>query len=431
MLKDARFSLADVAIPAAVAAAFALLAVWRLETPPKMVFDEKFHALYAMDYLAGKEPDGCVQPPLAILMIASSILALGGQADPASTIWTAYSAFSWRFGSLVVGTLTLLVMYALTRCLFNKRAVAALAMSLLALDGVFFVQSRVAMTNIFTVFFVLLSTLGLCLYMKSGRDRWLLMMGFELGCAIACRWTGLFAWGLIGLLLLWHVWRTKWPQWSARESCAWTAKAVVSMCIVPLLIYVCAYVPYVMEDNVKDHSWSRVISLQKTMWQFHASTPEGWPGSSPWWSWPLLKKPMVYYVNDEGQGKMAMTWAIGNAFIWWASVPALLAAGYFSWRRKTRDLAVIACLGLGLWLLWAIQPRPVLYTHYMFESIPFACMAIAYCCHSFWSQNGLRLIVSLYLALVPIWFFIFYPLLSAMPVSVKFCNQLMWFGRSW
>ena len=71
------------------------------------------------------------------------------------------------------------------------------------------------MTNIYEVFYLLLGTLGTWLYIKNDRSPWLILTGIGLGCALATRWSSLYAWGLTGLLLLWHVWSVKRVQWNA------------------------------------------------------------------------------------------------------------------------------------------------------------------------------------------------------------------------
>jgi hypothetical protein len=93
-------------------------------------------------------------------MMALSLKAWGGTFDPRDGVWTPKrevperSALAWRYASVVFGTLTLPALYALARVLFGSRVVAAAAAIMLAMDGVFFVHSRIAMTNIFTVFFI-------------------------------------------------------------------------------------------------------------------------------------------------------------------------------------------------------------------------------------------------------------------------------------
>ena len=62
--------------------------------------------------------------------------------------------FAWRFPGVIAGALTALFMYLLARILFKRRAIAVLAGVLVAVDGMFFVQSRIAMNDVYVGFFI-------------------------------------------------------------------------------------------------------------------------------------------------------------------------------------------------------------------------------------------------------------------------------------
>lgn len=484
--------LKDWAIASGIAVVFFGIGLIRLGVPSEQIFDEVYHARTAMEYIAGVNPYEWTHPPLAKLLAAASVLLFNGQFDLAAKVWTEHQAFAWRFSSLVFGALALMVMYALTRSLFNNRAIATLATAFLALDGVFFVQSRVAMTNIYEVFFILLGTLGTWLYIKNDKAPWLLLTGFGLGCALACRWSSLYAWGLTGLLLLWHVWSVKRHQWGAVPAAEatslpaqvgsalravnkvavakWLGLLALTMGLIPVVIYFLTYIPFVLQGdgawqiklftwNANGHGWGKVVSQQKDMWGYHAGLQATHPYSSPWWSWPLMLRPTWYYFHDWKNGTVSGVWAIGNAFIWWLSVPALAYAGYLAWRDKLKSLGLITLMGFGLWIMWGVQPRPLLYMHYMFETIPFACMAIAYTCYLLWNgkpdfsnvqpmpgdspaaqakaakppltASGQKVLALVIGGAIVAWFIFYYPLLAAIPIPWPFYNLHLWYNRSW
>lgn len=484
--------LKDWAIASGIAVVFFGIGLIRLGVPNEQIFDEVYHARTAMEYIAGVNPYEWTHPPLAKLLAAASVLVFNGQFDLAAKVWTEHQAFAWRFSSLFFGALALMVMYALTRSLFNNRAIATLATAFLALDGVFFVQSRVAMTNIYEVFFILLGTLGTWLYIKNDKAPWLLLTGFGLGCALACRWSSLYAWGLTGLLLLWHVWSVKRHQWGAVPAAdatslpaqvgsalkavnkaavaKWLGLLALAMGVIPVVIYFLTYIPFVLQGdgswqiklftwNANGHGWGKVISQQKDMWGYHAGLQATHPYSSPWWSWPLMLRPTWYYFHDWKNGTVSGVWAIGNAFIWWLSVPALAYAGYLAWRDKLKSLGLVTLLGFGLWIMWGVQPRPLLYMHYMFETIPFACMAIAYVCYLLWngkpdftnvqpmpgdspaaqakaatpplSATGQKVLAIVIGGAIVAWFIFYYPLLAAIPIPWPFYNLHLWYNRAW
>ena len=58
--------------------------------------------------------------------------------------------FAWRFPGVIAGALTAAVLiYLLARILFKRRSIAILAGILVAVDGMFFVQSRIAMNDVY------------------------------------------------------------------------------------------------------------------------------------------------------------------------------------------------------------------------------------------------------------------------------------------
>src|SRR5262249_57750494 len=123
------------------------------------------------------------------------------------------------------------------RVLASERA-ALLASTLLLADGVYLVQSRIAMTNIFAVLF----QLGAVLLLVRATDRerlpvaGMLATGLVLGLALSTRWTSLFAAAFLGLLL---VTRRGWRLLRPRE----LVLAVVAFAVLPAAVYVLSYLP--------------------------------------------------------------------------------------------------------------------------------------------------------------------------------------------
>lgn len=470
---------ADVLIPAGIAAVFFLVGIVRLGVPTEQIFDEVYHARTAMEYLAGVSPYEWTHPPLAKLILASGVWLLHGQWDLAAKTFTEAQTFSWRFTSLLFGALTLPIFYALSRSMTDNRKVATAATAMLALDGVFFVQSRVAMTNIYEVCFILLGVLGLWCYVKTSERKMLFLAGFGLGLAIATRWSSLYAWGLSGLVLLVRyallylraAWIVEPPSVKARLKSLWRALVepaslkeigltLLAMIALPAALYLLTYIPNVLQgsgdwlfklvrwDPLYQSGWSKVIALQGDMWRYHATLNATHPYAAPWWSWPLMLRPTWYYFHDWHNGSLSGVWAMGNAFVWWASMPALAFVGYKGWLEKKPAFLLVALFGYGLWVMWGVQPRPLLYMHYMFESIPFACLALSLIGAWLWkdpepdapaepapvpalSRTARRGVVVTYAALVAGWFVFYYPLLSALPIPWWFYQLHVWFGRAW
>ena len=187
-----------------------------------------------------------------------------------------------------------------------------------------------------------------------------------------------------------------------------------------------------------------MFSMQVDMFKYHAELVATHPYDSPWWSWPLELRPVWYYFSGKN-GIISGIWAIGNVFIWWASVPAFITLLCLAWRERSPRIVTIApylllvAYGVGQWLAWGVKSRALNFMHYYFECIPFACIALAYLGWRMWvSESGSfatrrlrRVFVAGYASALVGWFLFYYPLLSAHPVSEWYYGQHLWLGRSW
>ncbi len=116
--------------------------------------------------------------------------------------------FAWRFPGVIAGALTALLLYLLARILFRRRSVAVLVGVLVAVDGMFFVQSRIAMNDVYVGLFIVAAyTLFAAVWTGWWRWRWawlvsLPVIGVLLGLALASKWVGLYAIAGMGILIL-------------------------------------------------------------------------------------------------------------------------------------------------------------------------------------------------------------------------------------
>ena len=131
----------------AVALVAALFRFPGLGYPVEEYFDEVYHAKTALQYLRGEPPTEWVHPPTAKLLIAVGVALFG------------YWPWAWRLVPALAGTLLAPVFFLLARRVLATERAALFATLLLLLDGVYLVQSRIAMTNIFAVLFQLLAAL--------------------------------------------------------------------------------------------------------------------------------------------------------------------------------------------------------------------------------------------------------------------------------
>ncbi|HVV30852.1 MAG TPA: glycosyltransferase family 39 protein [Mycobacteriales bacterium] len=174
------------------------------------IFDETYYHHDALSLLKNGVEQNCqnngpgfvVHPPLGKWMIGAGIHIFGD------------NPFGWRFASALVGTLSVIILVRLARRLFGSTLLGGFAGLLLALDGMEFVQSRVAILDIFVMFFELAALATLLLDREHGRRLlarrleagartdypgprlgfryWRLATGVLLGAGLAVKWSGLY-----------------------------------------------------------------------------------------------------------------------------------------------------------------------------------------------------------------------------------------------
>jgi dolichyl-phosphate-mannose-protein mannosyltransferase len=375
----------------------ALTRLPRLGVPGEEFFDEVYHAKTAQQYIEGVVPLEWVHPPMAKILIGVGVRLFG------------YEPWAWRLLPALAGIAVAPVFFLLARQFLSQRA-ALLASVLLLADGVYLVQSRTAMTNIFAILFQLGSVL---IGVRAAKEeplpaRSMIGLGAVLGLALATRWTSLWAWGFVGLVLL-VVRRKRFFRW--RE----LALAALAFVVLPVAIYVGSY--YAIPDwsgHIHKAGLATLWHLQKDIWNYHAHLNATHPYFSNWQTWPWLYRPTWYYYKDI-DGWVYGIFAVGNPAVWWLSVP--ISAWAFVtglWKRN----AALLFAGAGffcMYLPWGISPRTLNYSHYLLEAIPYACLALGAALDFLW-DGRLRAVARGYVVLVVALFLLFFPILTAVPI---------------
>lgn len=389
----------------------------RLGAPPKMYFDEIYYAKAAQQVLAGVEvTEERTHPPLSKLIIAAGIRLAGD------------GAAGWRVAGAAAGTLLPLMVGLLALLLYQSRLVAAGAALLAALDGLLFVESRIAKPDVFLVLFLLTAYAALWAYLRGVNAHlqgasgcrgvgWLYLAGVAAGCAVSTKWTAAVPLAVIPLTLLLPRLR---PGLAVPRAGLWHAAAALT--VVPAAVYALTYIPYFLLG----HNLREFASHHAFMFQFHATLTEGHPYQSRWWSWPLLLRPIWYEYAEVAPGRVAGVLAVGNPVIWWAGLAAFAAVALRALRRPAAPEAFLVAGFILSYAQYAFIGR-VLFLYHFMPALPFLIIGL--------SAGLVRLrdrmgggVVAVFLLLAAGWFAAFYPVLAALPVSPSRLFRLMWFG---
>ena len=413
----------DLWIGLAFTALAAALRLPRLGFPQEEIFDEVYHARTALQYLNHESLTEWVHPPTAKLLIAIGIWAFH------------YTSWAWRLVPALAGIALAPTFYALARITLPTRRAAILATLVLSADGVYLVQSRVAMTNIFAVFFQVAAALFIVrATLKERLDTTLfLIAGVFLGLGVSTRWTSLWALGFLGLLTVVirgdRIARMRMKEVPLLLTLVKEIPLLfVSFLAIPAVLYVISYIPLLQQRN-NFHTLLGIkaalvdlVQEQQRVWSYHANLVATHPYFSKWYTWPWLYRPTWYYFNQVGDTVRGIV-AIGNPAIWWASVPITIWALVTGVARKDLPRLFAGFGFCALYLPWGISPRTLNYSHYLFEALPYACLSLGLWLDLHWDTKP-RLARG-YLALVVALFVLYFPFLTALPIPAQV------FGGRW
>jgi hypothetical protein len=432
-------------------------------TPPQgQVFDEVYFGVFAHDDLKGIsyfDPE----PPLSKLIIASGEWLYGWwraafQGAEGSYADLGFNTYGWRIMSFIFGSLCVPLMYLLARRLWPNRLFAISAATLTCFDGLFFVQSRIGMIDIFPIFLIMLAYTLFLVHLDSRSERdslvTLLLTGFVLALAIAAKWIALAALASIVFFLVMRPLTRRFSltlgsgdrpwRWGPAEGPGlpgaaraglYVSVALLAFVAIPLVVYLASWIPFFTRGQF--HTLGDLIDYQRQAFVYHATLKATHPYGSPWFSWPFLYRPVAYYYEYQGLGNDAVSGHplvagivnLGNPLIWWASIPAVLSLPYFVLRHRSFPAAVILVGFVTQYLPWARITR-VIFMYHMFGGLIFMVLALAFVLVRMQQAGPLRLewfgnrvvlstrwLVPAYLALVVVSFLYFYPVWTALPIS--------------
>ena len=438
-------------------------------------FDEIYHARTALEHLRGTAPYETSHPPLGKLLMSIGIAIFG------------MTPFGWRIAGAAAGILMLPAMYVLGKQLTRRTSMAFVAMLLMAVDCMHLTQTRIATIDSFPVLFIILSYLFMVRFMQKDITcaplRNLLpelaLSGLFMGCGIASKWIGVYAGAGLAVLYFWTLGRhlrlsgqslallnsdaeltdeqrtmlEKRDRDALRRMIVLCLWCLVFFVAVPVVIYLASYVPYFAYTH-KKNLWDflqLVIGAQEGMFNYHATPGLGMdhPFHSPWYEWPLIKRPMYYAMAQFlPEGTSLSIFCFGNPAVWLAGL-AGIAAVIAVWVRRhcyarigSDSLVHVFSDSWGLtpgfvligllaqFLPWVVVPRGTYIYHY-FASVPFLILGVMLLLH--WLTKRMpslgRAVMAAYLMVCILFFAAYYPYASGMPVPDAWLDFMSGFLR--
>jgi dolichyl-phosphate-mannose-protein mannosyltransferase len=384
-------------------------------------FDEIYYVRAAQDYIAQRNPSEWTHPPLGKL-----ILTIG-------EIFS-FSPFGWRVMSLVFATLMIPVVYFAGLLIFKNRFAAAISAFLLVMDFMHFTLGRIGIIDTFLVFFSTLSLvffyMNFELIIKKDKPRFLFIFLGALfaSLAITVKWTSIFgAAGQVFLIIFTLLFQSR-DSGKMVDRIRYILKPI-AMTFLSFLIgglsYLASYIPYLSTG----HSLMDLYNLQRFMLNFHAVLPTSHPFASKWVTWPLMLRPMRFFLLDLPGDQVSMINAMGNPFIWWFGLAAVLIALIMVIKDRHLHFMYLVVIYFFQLLPFAFLSRDT-YIYYYYPEVPILVLLIAGILNEFWREPETRKYIILYLVVVTISFVAFYPVISGYPAPYWYFRSLKWF-QAW
>ena len=363
------------------------------------------------------------------------------------------SPFTFRLMGNIAGILMILVMYLIGNALFKDKKYGLFLAIIMALDGMHFVQTRVATVDCFLVLFSLLSFLFFIKYLNASDKKSYLMLilsGLFWGCTISVKWSGAFVGLGLGIIFFIDYFKNKKLFIKKKFNYKPILMGFISFVLVPVIVYILCHIPIFLntsdcasyhyidkngkrvEEIVKPNSIRGFLLYEYSMYQYHSelgndSEPDNeHPATCGWYSWPLMIKPMWYYNFDNDNGTRSTIACMGNPAIWWFSLFTFVTTCLYAFKKKHKEGIILIIMVLCTLLPYAVITREMYIYHY-FIVLPYMMCTIAYAVklNIDYDKKYWKIIPVLSVVFLVV-FIIFYPIYSGLGVPNEYIEFTKW-----
>ena len=386
------------------------LKLYKLDYPSRFYFDEVYHAFTAEEHARGNRSiyDPWAKPPKDVAYewthppLAKHIM---------SFFVTRYgeNPIGWRMSSVILGTGVILLSAIIALIVFKSKPISLLTAFFLSLEGLTYVQSRIAMNDIHFTFFVLLAVYFYSRWREDpNRILPLLATGCAVGFAAATKWTTAYLCLLIAIDLFVIAFVSK--KLSERN---WFVWFLIAFVVIPIGLYLGSYLHYFSFG----YKWGEFVELQKQMFGYHTSLKATHPYSSNALQWILNLKPTWMFVEYAKDGSTANIYNVGNHVILYLGLIAAFWGIYKFFKTKKWEFGFIVLAYFCMWLPWVFSPR-IHFFHQYTPAVPFLCMLLARMLWNTEKRKNYLLINTCICAMVC--FMLLYPIISGvmLPKSI-------------
>lgn len=388
-------------------------------------FDEIYFARTAYEHQHNLPIYEWTHPPLGKLLMAIPMLFMG------------MTTFAYRLMGNIAGILMIPTIYVFAKMMFKETKFGVLAAIIMAADGMHFVQSRLGTADGFLVLFIMLEYLFMYKYIisedKPFRKRlWsLFWSGLFMGLAIAVKWSGVFAG--IGLALVFFLYMgikifVKKKKWN-KEDTITIISCFGFFVIIPIAIYLLSYIPFYIVENAYIKDIKTFIEWQQYMYKYHHDLVATHPYSSMWYTWPITKQSVLYWVGTTNEGAITRIALLGNPVIWWFSIPCMIYTVLAAIKTRKFEYWFLIIPIISMMASYVGIDRIMFLYHY-FPVLPFVMLTIVAFIKWIGDKTKHDFLIYIFVAVIIIVFIQFYPIYSGFPTSAKYLKELQWL-KTW
>ncbi|MFV2196522.1 dolichyl-phosphate-mannose--protein mannosyltransferase [Nocardiopsis sp. LOL_012] len=493
---------------AVVVALFAgALRFFNLGEPARIYFDETYYAkdaygLWTFGYehetveranellangdqdIFGGGGDFIVHPPVGKWMIA-----LGDWVWSLTPFAGTMTPEGWRLAAAVAGTVSVLVLVRLGTRMTRSVLLGCTAGLIMAVDGLHFTLSRIAMVDMFLTLWLLAGFACLVVDRDRTRERlarltaagtdmatvgwlgprwWRWGAGLCFGLAIGTKWSALFFVAAFGLLTVAWDYGARTSAGQRRPFWRWlridAVPAFVQTVVVAAVVYLVSWTGWLVTAGGYNRDrgagtapdwlpealhgpaealWS-LWDYHDRMMNFHNGLESDHAYISEPWEWLVMRTPVMFHYNGEAVGCgtgdcVASIVSIGTPVIWWTGILALVALTvWWVLHQDWRAGAVLLAVAAG-WLPWFAFPDRPMFLFYALPFLPFLALAITLVLgivlgpdgdghrYGVYRRAAGGTVFGVVLLLFLAHFAYLYPVLAAYPIDGSLWRELLWF----
>ncbi len=413
---------------AAITLTFFALAAWHLAIPSKIYFDE-VHYTKAARLLLQLRRFNAEHPMVGKEGIAASIYLLGDH------------PLAWRIPSWLLGTIGLFAFGRLMWLASYRRFATIAAMLLLFTSFAWFIQSRIAMLDMYMAGFGMIALWQFAAAVRASRVGFarahMAVCGVLLGLAMGAKWSVVPAAALPGLAFLAIRARDQGRHLFTRHDAGPVRgisliEAAFWLGTVPLAVYWASYLPAFFWHVGKPVDWRDPVGWHQYMLKLQDSVKKLHPYRSVWWQW-VIDYRSIWYLYEVVDGARRGIVLIGNPASMWAGLAGFAWCVWAAIRRARVDAAAFAALYFVSLAMWFANGKPIqFYYHYLLPgTFLMGCLALAL--DALWESGGRWRWAALAGVALPVAIFVyFYPIISAAALSHGKRSYVEWMWlRSW